>query len=103
MTIRHIVAFKFKPSITHEQRMEMFARLDGLQGHLPGMLNCTYGRSVSPENLEHGFTYAAVMDFVDAVARDAYLDDAEHKRIGTDIVAALEGGTAGLVVCDIEI
>lgn len=43
------------------------------------------------------------MDFPDAAARDAYLVDPAHKEAGDRLVAALEGGVAGLLVFDIEV
>ncbi len=35
--------------------------------------------------------------------RDAYLADAAHKAVGAQLVAAMDGGRDGLVVCDIEL
>ncbi|TIN72574.1 MAG: Dabb family protein, partial [Mesorhizobium sp.] len=46
----------------------------------------------------HGFT----IDFRDAAARDAYLAHEAHQRAGARLVAALEGGTDGLMVLDLE-
>nr|WP_287285619.1 hypothetical protein [Mesorhizobium sp.] len=43
------------------------------------------------------------MDFRDAAARDAYLVHEAHSRAGARLVAALEGGTDGLMVFDLEI
>nr|WP_292237006.1 hypothetical protein [Mesorhizobium sp.] len=43
------------------------------------------------------------MDFRDAAARDAYLVHDDHSRAGARLVAALEGGTDGLMVFDLEI
>ena len=43
-----------------------------------------------------GFDFAFVIDFVDAAARDAYLEDDVHRAFGADLVAALDGGTDGL-------
>jgi len=102
LAIRHIVLCKFKPSITADERLAIFADLATLRGHLSGITDMTFGSSVSPEGLEQGFAHAFVIDFVDAQARDAYLADGKHQQAGKRLVAALEGGFAGLVVCDIE-
>ena len=47
----------------------------------------------------HGFS----IDFTDAAARDTYLADPAHARAGTTLVAALDGGTNGLIVFDLEV
>jgi Stress responsive A/B Barrel Domain len=90
-------------SVSADERLALFASLATLRGHLSGITGITFGESVSPENLEQGFTHAFVIDFADAKARDAYLVDGEHKKAGKKLMAALEGGPAGIVVCDIEI
>ncbi|WP_430699062.1 hypothetical protein [Mesorhizobium dulcispinae] len=43
------------------------------------------------------------MDFRDAVARDAYLVHEAHQCAGARLVTALDGGTEGLMVVDLEI
>ncbi|MBU1307432.1 MAG: Dabb family protein [Alphaproteobacteria bacterium] len=101
--MRHIVLCKFKASIDEAERQEIFAGLASLRGHLSGITDMSFGRSVSPEGLEQGFMHGFTIDFADAAARDAYLADEGHKKAGARFVAALEGGFDGLVVCDIEI
>lgn len=44
-----------------------------------------------------------IADFVDQVARDEYLLDPEHQRVGARIVAAAEGGVAGVFVFDLNV
>jgi hypothetical protein len=53
--------------------------------------------------MDKGFAEGFIVDFTDAVARDAYLEDEEHRKTGAKIVAAAEGGVAGILVYDIEI
>jgi hypothetical protein len=50
-----------------------------------------------------GFNDGFIMDLADAAARDRYLVDPAHKAAGSRLVAALEGGRAGLLVFDLEV
>ena len=43
------------------------------------------------------------MEFADAAARDRYLPHPAHQVAGSRLVAALEGGTDGLIVFDIKV
>ncbi|MER8801728.1 Dabb family protein [Mesorhizobium sp. M0998] len=61
------------------------------------------GSNTSPEPFARGFTHGFTIDFRDAAARDAYLEHEAHQRAGAKLVAALEGGTDGLMVFDLEI
>ncbi len=101
--IRHIVLCKFRADVTDAQRETIFAELTALRGHLPGILAMSFGASVSPEGLERGFVHGFSIDFADAAARDAYLADEAHGRAGAKLVAALDGGVAGLIVFDIAV
>ena len=49
-----------------------------------------------------GFADGFIVDFADSFARDAYLEDSEHKQTGGRLVAAAEGGIAGILVYDLE-
>ena len=77
--------------------------LHDLRETIPGILGLLLGPDVSPEGLARGYTHAFTVDFADAAARDGYLADAGHARAGAALVAALEGGTEGLLVVDLEI
>ena len=61
------------------------------------------GPNVSPEGLARGYSHAFTVDFDDAAARDRYLADADHGKVGAALVAAAEGGVDGLVVIDFDI
>lgn len=100
--IRHIVLVKFRADVPAAERRAIFADLAALEGRIDGLLGTSFGPNVSPEGKDRGFADGFVMDFRDAAARDAYLQDAEHKRLGARMVAALEGGRDGLIVVDLE-
>ena len=103
MAIRHIVLCRFRADVPDAERQAIFDQLADLSGHLAGILDMRFGASVSPEGLEQGFGHGFTIDFADAAARDAYLVDAAHQAAGGRLVAACEGGVAGLVVIDLEL
>jgi hypothetical protein len=103
MTIQHCVLVKFRPEISVDEKATLFAQIALLKGHLPGMLAFSAGTNISPEGLDQGFTDGFVVTFADRVARDTYLLDAEHQRAGAALVAAAEGGLAGLLVFDLAV
>jgi Stress responsive A/B Barrel Domain len=102
--IRHIVLIRFRAEISRQQRDALFAELGGLKTMIPGTLDFFAGPNVSPETpVLHGFMDGFWFDFKNAKARDAYLVDERHKAIGAKLVAAAEGGLAGVQVFDVEV
>ncbi len=100
--ILHIVLVRFRSDVSAADRQAIFGDLEGLTGRVPGMLNFDAGPNVSPEGLGRGFDAGFVVTFDDFDARDAYLADEEHRRIGARLVAAAEGGLDGILVYDLE-
>ena len=98
--IRHIVLARLRDTTPEAEIAAILAELDALRAHLPGMLNFHGGANVSPEGLARGYSHAFTVDFADAAARDAYLADPAHKAAGGRLVAACEGGVAGILVVD---
>lgn len=70
---------------------------------IDGMGKVEFGANTSPEPFARGFTHGFTIDFRDAAACDAYLMHEAHSRAGARLVAALEGGTDGLMVFNLEI
>ena len=101
--IRHCVFVKFRADVTADEKAEIYAGLNALVGQIDGLLTADFGPNTSPEGQNKGFDDGFVMDLADAAARDRYLADPAHKAAGAKLVAALEGGVAGLVVFDLEI
>jgi Stress responsive A/B Barrel Domain len=101
--IRHCVFVRFAPDVTDEERSRLFDDIAALGARLPGFLAAHVGGNVSPElGMDKGYSAGFILDFADAAARDGYLDDDEHRQIGTRIVAAAVGGTDGVFVYDLE-
>jgi hypothetical protein len=100
--IRHIVMVKARADLPAGELEAVLAGLAGLRSRLPGTLAFAGGRDVSPEGLQRGYTHAFTIDFADATARDAYLVDEEHRRLGARLRDTAMGGREGLLVVDIE-
>lgn len=101
--IRHCVFIRFKSGTGDDLKREIYEGLAGLQDHHPGFLGIEYGPNVSPEGMDQGHSEGFIINFTDASARDAYLVDEEHQRIGAKLVAAADGGKAGILVFDLEV
>ena len=101
--IRHCVFIRFKPTISVAYKTELFNEIDALKDRLPGMVAVHIGTNVSPEEgMDKGFSDGFIVDFADSFSRDAYLADPGHRETGARLVAAAEGGIAGILVYDLE-
>jgi len=101
--IRHCVFVKFRNDVGTGERKAIHADLEALRKVIDGMDAVKFSANVSPEPFARGFTHGFTIDFPNAAARDAYLVHEAHQRAGARLVAALEGGTDGLMVFDLEI
>ncbi len=101
--IRHCVFVKFRDAVSEGERAAIHADLDALRQVIDGMDRVKLSANVSPEPFARGFTHGFTIDFRDASVRDAYLVHEAHQRAGARLVAALDGGTDGLMVFDLEI
>ncbi|GLS37363.1 stress responsive protein [Mesorhizobium tianshanense] len=101
--IRHCVSFRFRDDVDTTERAAIHADLEALWRVIDGMGKVELSANTSPEPFARGFTHGFTIDFRDAAARDAYLVHEAHQRAGARLVAALEGGTDGLMVFDLEI
>ncbi|MDB5612951.1 MAG: Dabb family protein [Devosia sp.] len=101
--IRHCVFVKFRPDVGSNERADIYADLAALVGQIDGLISAEFGPNVSPEGLGQGFNDGFTMDLTDEAARDAYLEHPAHKAAGSRLVAALEGGTGGLIVFDLKL
>ena len=102
--IRHIVLVRFRDNVTTEEKDSIFRDLKGLRDHLDGILDFWSGPNVSPETaLVRGFNDGFWVDFRDAAARDAYLEDDKHKAVGGRLVTLAEGGLDGITVADFAV
>ncbi|HEV2502032.1 MAG TPA: Dabb family protein [Mesorhizobium sp.] len=101
--IRHCVFVKFREDVPAAERSAIHSDLSALRDVIDGMGAVHFNGNVSPEPFARGFTHGFTIDFSNAIARDAYLVDEAHQKAGARLVAALAGGTDGLMVFDLEI
>lgn len=102
--IRHCVFVRFRPEMGRNERDAILADIVALKHRLGGIHAVHIGPNVSPETgMDKGFTEGFIMDFEDAAARDAYLVDPAHQAAGGKLVAAADGGIAGILVYDLEV
>lgn len=102
--IRHCVFVRFAPGVTDARKEELLQQIAGLRSRIPGFLAAYTGSNVSPETgMDQGYSDGFIVDFADAAARDAYLSDAEHQRIGANLVDAAMGGADGILVFDLRV
>jgi hypothetical protein len=97
--IRHIVLLKARPEVAEAHIQSIFADLHALK--LPGILATHSGRSESPEKIERGYLHGFTVDFADWQALATYQAHPDHKRVGAALVAAAQGGLAGILVFDL--
>jgi hypothetical protein len=100
--VRHVVLCRFQKDVSDSAVQQIFAALKSLQQQIDGIIAITAGCDNSPEGLQKGSTHGFTVDFVDAAARDRYLPHPAHQKVGAMIVAAAEGGVAGITVVDWE-
>jgi len=102
--IRHCVFVRFRPEVARSERDAILGEIAALKGRLSGLDAVHLGGNVSPETgMDRGFAEGFIVDFRDAVARDAYLVDPAHQAAGRKLVAAAVGGIDGILVYDLEI
>ena len=100
--ILHCVFLRFRAGVTTAGKAAIYAEVAALKPRIPGMLDVASGKNVSPEGLHRGFVDGFLVSFTDASARDRYLADEEHAKVGAKIVAAAEGEIDGVFVYDLE-
>lgn len=102
--IRHLVHLRFRDDIATSYKEVLYTRLSNLVAQIDGIEDFQHRENLSVETpLVRGFRDMFWFDFQDVAVRDAYLMDEQHRTIGADIVACLEGGAEGVFVCDIEL
>lgn len=102
--IRHIVAVRFDPAVSADEKAGVFDELAALQNAVDGVLDFQVRRNVSPETpVVHGLDDLFWFDFRDEAVRDAYLVHPDHKAAGARLTAACKGGADGITVLDFEV
>lgn len=99
--IKHCVMLNLKTGYDHAALMATFEGLRALTMTLPGCSGFDGGPNHDFEQKSAGYPYGFIIGFVDRPARQSYADNADHKKLGGDLVAQCNGGADGILVFDI--
>jgi L-alanine-DL-glutamate epimerase-like enolase superfamily enzyme len=75
--VEHIVLFKVKPEYTEAQVDHMIERLRSLRHAIPGIVDLTVGKNISPDRAQ-GFNVGLVVRFTDREALAGYGPHPNH-------------------------
>ncbi len=101
--ILHCVFLRLKSALSDEEKAALYRDITGLKSLIHGVVDIKAGPNVSVEGLDGGFVDGFVVTFESADARDVYLTHAAHVAVSERILAATDGGLAGILVYDLEI
>ncbi len=77
--LTHIVCWKYKPEITHEQRQDHIERLRALPDLIPNIVSFDVGSDIL--SLERSFDTGLVAAYPDREALDHYTDHPAHLEV----------------------
>jgi alpha-glucosidase len=78
-TIRHLIAFALKPTLTADQKQELLAATDALPGRISEIAGYERGPDVSGRGLNHGLEQAALFTFRSKADLNIYINHPVHK------------------------
>jgi len=81
-SLRHVVAFKFKETVTKEQIKQVEDAFRDLKKKISEISEFEWGINNSPEKHDKGFTHGFILTFKSEKDRDAYLPHPAHKEFG---------------------
>lgn len=101
--IKHCVFIRFHPDVSMAQRAALYHSLQKLEAQLTGWLGFVAGNNVTSElGMDKGYNGGFIINFQDAAAREAYLQNPDHQQIGQQLVAAAMDGLEGIMVFDLS-
>ena len=101
--IRHIVLLQIPSHVSEEKIAKIMGQLETAALAVPGMVAFCGGAKRPGSGLSQGFTHAVNIDFVDEAARDVYLSEQDHDRVGIRLSEMTEGGLGGILIMNINI
>jgi hypothetical protein len=93
----HIVLFRPKPNISEPDRAAMFSALSAAATGIPSVrrfhvgTRITHGRPYE-HLMEQSYPFAAVIEFDDLDGLQAYLNHAQHEKLGALFYQLLDAG-----------
>ena len=87
---RHVVLFKFKGDATPEQVKAVEEAFKALPSKINTIVDFEWGKNVSPEGKDDGFTHCFFVTFNDKAGLDVYLPHPAHKEFGASLRPILD-------------
>jgi hypothetical protein len=84
----HMFAFRWRPGVTEAQQDRVIAEIRALQGQIPGLLETSVGRNISPRS--GGYMLGGVMKFIDRASLDAYPGHPVHQELVAWLMPLIE-------------
>ncbi|KAJ6720912.1 STRESS-RESPONSE A/B BARREL DOMAIN-CONTAINING PROTEIN HS1 [Salix viminalis] len=88
--VKHIVLAKFKEEVTEAEIQKLISDYADLRNHIKQIKSFEWGKDVSIENLNQGFTHIFETTFETLEDRSAYVTDPAHVKFGSELLPALE-------------
>ncbi|WP_020396631.1 Dabb family protein [Thiolinea disciformis] len=102
--IKHCVFMQFREDVSLAEREAIYADLRAVEGQIQGWLGFVAGANSTDElGMDKGYNGGFIIDFADEAALASYQANADHKKAGARLVAASEGGLAGIFVFDLRL
>lgn len=79
--LRHILLIDFQDDITNNQLKLIKQNFLTLTDKIKGIIDVEWGYFSSPEQLNNGFQYCVLINFINENARNNYLTHPEHKKL----------------------
>lgn len=78
---KHIVLMKLRDDVPYETIEDIFIGIHDLKQELLGIMSFSYGKNISAQGLNQGFTHGFSMDFVDPEYSQLFLEHPKHTEI----------------------
>jgi hypothetical protein len=88
--IKHILLINFKSTAKVSKIDEVKTKFESMPSKIEGVCAVEWGLNDSPEGLNKAYTHAALMTFINALARDYYLPHPYHSELKNLLEPLLE-------------
>lgn len=96
--LRHVVLMTFAPDVPQARIAQHMQGFANMASHISGISAVETGLNISSECLDHGYTHAAMLSFLDSVDRDTYLLHPTHGIFAQSLRVDLND----ILVCDFQ-
>jgi hypothetical protein len=84
----HMFAFRFKPGVTHDQKINIVKEIQKLKTEISEVQEAWVGLNVSPRG--QGYELGGAMRFADAAACERYNNHPVHQRLLSWLLPLIE-------------